>query len=133
MDDELPLMSSNTSVVVFIEPLLISQASLDRVLVDRMSVDPNDSSNASILDRGQLRLTLFDYLLDCWRRLEMVKSQTSRVKVHMYNIFQCHPITKKLTLLLLFVAEYLPYTVQFTTDASYRRFLSMSLKSEYNH
>ena len=64
-----------------IEPLAISQASLDRVLVDRMSVDPNDSANAGLLDRGQLRLTLFDYLLECWRRLEMVKFQTARVKV----------------------------------------------------
>ncbi|KAH7043124.1 ubiquitin elongating factor core-domain-containing protein [Linnemannia elongata] len=70
------------------EPLLISQASLDRVLVDRMSVDPNDSSNASLLDRGQLRLTLFDYLLDCWRRLEMVKSQTSRVKTLPANVIE---------------------------------------------
>ncbi|KAF9327784.1 hypothetical protein BGZ91_001308 [Linnemannia elongata] len=71
-----------------LEPLLISQASLDRVLVDRMSVDPNDSSNASLLDRGQLRLTLFDYLLDCWRRLEMVKSQTSRVKTLPANVIE---------------------------------------------
>ncbi|KAF9128678.1 hypothetical protein BGW39_004850 [Mortierella sp. 14UC] len=70
------------------EPLLISQASLDRVLVDRMSVDPNDSTNASLLDRGQLRLTLFDYLLDCWRRLEMVKSQTSRVKTLPANVIE---------------------------------------------
>ncbi|KAF9900188.1 hypothetical protein EC991_007790 [Linnemannia zychae] len=70
------------------EPLLISQASLDRVLVDRMSVDPNDNSNASLLDRGQLRLTLFDYLLDCWRRLEMVKSQTSKAKTLPANVIE---------------------------------------------
>ncbi|KAF9927043.1 hypothetical protein FBU30_003541 [Linnemannia zychae] len=70
------------------EPLMISQASLDRVLVDRMSVDPNDSSNAGLLDRGQLRLTLFDYLLDCWRRLEMVKAQTSRAKTLPANVIE---------------------------------------------
>ncbi|KAF9977220.1 hypothetical protein BGZ75_010366, partial [Mortierella antarctica] len=62
------------------EPLAISQASLDRVLVERMSVDPNDESNAGIVDRGQLQYSLFDYLLDCWKRLEVVKSQTSRAK-----------------------------------------------------
>ncbi|KAF9919148.1 hypothetical protein BX616_000836 [Lobosporangium transversale] len=63
------------------EPLVISQGSLDRVLVDRMSVDPNDESNAHLLDRGQLRYPLFDYLLDCWKRLETVKIQTSRSKL----------------------------------------------------
>ncbi|KAF9586088.1 hypothetical protein BGW38_009841 [Lunasporangiospora selenospora] len=60
------------------EPLLISQASLDRVLVERLSVDPNDEANASLLLRGQLQFTIFDYLLDCWKRLETVKIQTSR-------------------------------------------------------
>ncbi|KAF9951757.1 hypothetical protein BGZ72_006781 [Mortierella alpina] len=62
------------------EPLAISQASLDRVLVERMSIDPNDESNAAIIDRGQLQYSLFDYLLDCWKRLEVVKTQTSRAK-----------------------------------------------------
>ena len=46
-----------------------------------MSIDPNDASNNHLLDRGQLKFTLFDYLLDCWKRLETVKLQTSRAKV----------------------------------------------------
>ncbi|KAI7817554.1 hypothetical protein BC939DRAFT_328227 [Gamsiella multidivaricata] len=68
------------------EPLAISQASLDRVLVERMSVDPNEESNAHLLGRGQLQFSLFDYLLDCWKRLETVKLQTSRAKV----CISCH-------------------------------------------
>ncbi|KAF9431338.1 hypothetical protein BGZ76_000436, partial [Entomortierella beljakovae] len=70
------------------EPLIISQASLDRVLVERMSVDPNDASNAHLLDRGQLKYTLFDYLLDCWKRLETVKLQTSRAKTLPPNVIE---------------------------------------------
>ncbi|KAI1314793.1 hypothetical protein EDD11_001721 [Mortierella claussenii] len=70
------------------EPLAISQASLDRVLVDRMSVDPNDESNAQLLDRGQLRYFLFDYLLDCWKRLETVKIQTARAKTLPTNVIE---------------------------------------------
>ncbi|KAG0329633.1 hypothetical protein BGZ99_001240 [Dissophora globulifera] len=70
------------------EPLLISQASLDRVLVERMSIDPNDEANAYFLDRGQLKYSLFDYLLDCWKRLETVKLQTSRAKTLPENVIQ---------------------------------------------
>lgn len=66
---------------VWAEPLAISQASLDRVLVERMSIDPNDESNAHLLDRGQLGSTLLDYLLNCWGRLEEIRLQTSRAKV----------------------------------------------------
>lgn len=46
-----------------------------------MSVDPKEVENAHLLDRGQLQYSLFDYLLDCWKRLENVKLQTSRAKV----------------------------------------------------
>ncbi|KAG0210185.1 hypothetical protein BGX33_005091 [Mortierella sp. NVP41] len=70
------------------EPLTINQASLDRVLVDRLSVDPNDNANADLLDRGQLRLPLADYLLDCWRRLELIRSQTARSKVLPANVVE---------------------------------------------
>ncbi|KAF9170198.1 hypothetical protein BGX20_009313 [Mortierella sp. AD010] len=70
------------------EPLAISQASLDRVLVERMSIDPNEDSNAHLLERGQLRYSLFDYLLDCWKRLETVKLQTSRAKTLAANVIE---------------------------------------------
>ncbi|KAF9935087.1 hypothetical protein BGZ65_003503 [Modicella reniformis] len=70
------------------EPLAISQASLDRVLVGRMSVDPNETSDDHLLDRGQLRFTLFDYLLDCWKRLETVKLQTSRATTLSENVIE---------------------------------------------
>ncbi|KAF9425201.1 hypothetical protein BGZ94_007753 [Podila epigama] len=70
------------------EPLAISQQSLDRVLVDRMSIDPNEPENAAILERGQLRLPLFEYLLDCWKRLEMVKLQTLRAKTLPPNVIE---------------------------------------------
>ncbi|KAG0049750.1 hypothetical protein BGZ83_005433 [Gryganskiella cystojenkinii] len=70
------------------EPLAINQASLDRVLVDRMSIDPNEIENSAFLDRGQLRFTLFDYLLDCWKRLENVKLQTSRAKSLPSNVIE---------------------------------------------
>ncbi|KAF9194266.1 hypothetical protein BGZ51_000426 [Haplosporangium sp. Z 767] len=70
------------------EPLVISQASLDRVLVERMSIDPNEESNAHLLERGQLRYSLFDYLLDCWKRLETVKIQTGRSKTLPANVIE---------------------------------------------
>ncbi|KAF9974459.1 hypothetical protein BGZ73_002117 [Actinomortierella ambigua] len=70
------------------EPLLISQASLDRVLVARMSIDPNEISNVADLECGQLKLTLFDYLLECWKRLETVKLQTSRARALPPNVIE---------------------------------------------
>ncbi|KAF8978431.1 hypothetical protein BGZ46_006476 [Entomortierella lignicola] len=70
------------------EPLAISQACLDRVLVERMSIDPNEDCNAHLLERGQLRYSLFDYLLDCWKRLETVKLQTSRAKTLPANVIE---------------------------------------------
>lgn len=82
-----------TSTISFktIEPLIISQQSLDRVLVDRMSIDPNEPENAAILTRGQLNLPLFEYLLDCWKRLEHVKLQTSKANVSLVRCGKVWP------------------------------------------
>jgi ubiquitin conjugation factor E4 B len=64
-----------------------------------MSIEPNDASNAHLLDRGQLKFPLFDYLLNCWIRLEDVKLHTSRAKVNVNALNMDHAIHLELALL----------------------------------
>lgn len=56
------------------KPYRITMALLDRVLVSRLSIDPNESLEEYPEDvREDLRVPHFDYLLGCWKRAHEIK------------------------------------------------------------
>ncbi|KAI8149699.1 hypothetical protein BJV82DRAFT_130564 [Fennellomyces sp. T-0311] len=59
------------------QPFRLSQALLDRVLVARLSIDPNEPNDEYPEDvRADLRVLDFDYLLACWKRAYDFKRNT---------------------------------------------------------
>ncbi|KAI9495650.1 hypothetical protein BDB00DRAFT_208774 [Zychaea mexicana] len=59
------------------QPYRLSQALLDRILVARLSIDPNESNDEYPEDvRNDLKVLHFDYLLACWKRAHDIKRNT---------------------------------------------------------
>ncbi|KAF7721031.1 hypothetical protein EC973_005541 [Apophysomyces ossiformis] len=55
-------------------PFRLSQKLMDRALVDRLSIDPNESHDEIPPDLRQgLRVPLFYYLLNCWKRAQDIR------------------------------------------------------------
>lgn len=72
-------------VLYWIEPKphRLNQDLLDRVLVARLSLDPNEPNDEYPEDiRAELQQTHFDYLLSSWKRAQEIKRNTlTRSKV----------------------------------------------------
>lgn len=61
-------------IVVEPKPYRITLSLLDRVLVSRLSIDPNEPLDEYPEDvREDLRVPHFDYLLGCWKRAHEIK------------------------------------------------------------
>ncbi|CDH50642.1 ubiquitin conjugation factor e4 [Lichtheimia corymbifera JMRC:FSU:9682] len=59
------------------KPYRLSEPLLDRILVARLSIDPNESNDEYPEDvRNDLRVLDFDYLLACWKRAHEIKRNT---------------------------------------------------------
>lgn len=59
------------------KPFRLSESLLDRVLVARLSIDPNEPNDEYPEDvRNDLHVLDFDYLLACWKRAHEIKRNT---------------------------------------------------------
>ena len=73
------------------QPYRLSQELLDRILVARLSIDPNESNDEYPEDvRNDLKVLDFDYLLACWKRAHDIKRNTltrSRVCIPFFFLY----------------------------------------------
>ncbi|KAI9019583.1 ubiquitin elongating factor core-domain-containing protein [Phycomyces nitens] len=59
------------------KPFKLSQSLMDRVLVARLSLDPNESyPNIPQAIQQDLKSSHFDYLINCWKRAQEIKRNT---------------------------------------------------------
>ncbi|KAL0082191.1 ubiquitin elongating factor core-domain-containing protein [Phycomyces blakesleeanus] len=59
------------------KPFKLSQALMDRILVARLSLDPNETyPNLPQNVQQDLKISHFDYLLNCWKRAQDIKRNT---------------------------------------------------------
>lgn len=59
------------------KPFFLNNSLLDRILVARLSLDPNDPPAELPVDVKQtLNISHFDYLLNCWKQAQEIKRNT---------------------------------------------------------